>query len=66
MAMVAELIPRFSKLRRVGLPSSLLARNRSLARKIMDDFLGREEPVEIEDCPSLIGILCSFHSPNAN
>ena len=61
MAMVAELIPRFSKLRRVGLPSSLLARDRALARKIMEDFLAREEPVEIEECHNYIGNLCSFH-----
>jgi len=48
MPMVAELIPRFSKLRRILLPPPLMVQDLALTQKIVADFLGREAPIEIK------------------
>ena len=49
ITMVAELIPKMKMLRRISLPSSLMTKDRALTRKITEDFLNREEPIQIID-----------------
>lgn len=61
MAMVAELLPQWSKLRRVFLPDSIINKDPKLARDIIEQFSSREEPIEIYGAsPYGFANVCSF------
>ena len=51
MAMVAQLIPQFGRLRRICLPFSLLTEDLELTAKMINDFANGEDSVVIDYYP---------------
>lgn len=54
MAMIADLIPRFSRLRCIVLNSDLVREDYAITQKIIQDYVDREEPVRV------LFIICEF------
>ncbi len=62
MAMVAEIMPRFEKLRRIDLPRSVTNQDPALTQKITADFAVREKPIEINTPFFDRENTCPFHN----
>ena len=62
MAMVAEIMPRFKKLRSIGLPDSVTSQDPALTQNIIDDFRGRKKPIEINTPFFDRENTCPFHN----
>ena len=60
MTMVAELIPKLPKLRKIDLHESILAIDPELSDRIIKNYRYREEPVIINELSDEEDILCAF------
>ncbi len=60
MTMVAELIPKLPKLRKIELHESILTKDPELSDRIIKNYRYREEPVVINELSDEEEILCAF------